>query len=392
MKRPNSEYRNAIPEGFFASGKSKQVYDVLYGLTRGAINPTRTVRISRAKLMKLAGVGSRVTIDNILAKFTANGLLKITFKYGEHAGNEIEVFIYEEISDRFNSESDSSAARLPSATSPSSGTSSTHNLGTLDEAESRTPSVGPSSVNTGISAGPKTLFKDFKDIDDERAVTAGLEKLAAAVREVTGREITRSDWKAFDDLMTLFIDETVRAASRTSTVSAFVKFGVENLRRRLSRSSDPAEKTRRRSTEVESPSLMSDEAAHQYASEYAQILAWESARQGREAVAGEEPLWEAVLGTIESRTNKHVFQNWFSRLGLFKVDHVRSTIVLEADEVSRDWIERNYADTVRAAFKGTVVDGYAIEWEIRPEFDSTSFRERFTPEEWMKIDLFRSAA
>src|SRR5215218_970288 len=58
-KVANSIRREAVPAGFF-KGKSKQLYDALYGLTRGAVTPKRKVRISRPKLMKLAHIGARV--------------------------------------------------------------------------------------------------------------------------------------------------------------------------------------------------------------------------------------------------------------------------------------------------------------------------------------------
>jgi hypothetical protein len=63
QKTPNSITRKAIPDGLF-KGKSKQLYDALYSLTRGAINPARHTRIRKSKLMKLANIGSRTTFDS----------------------------------------------------------------------------------------------------------------------------------------------------------------------------------------------------------------------------------------------------------------------------------------------------------------------------------------
>src|SRR5215208_6109602 len=62
-KVANSIHREAVPSGLF-KGKSKQLYDCLYSLTRGAIVPTRTVRISRLQLMKKAYIGARVTFES----------------------------------------------------------------------------------------------------------------------------------------------------------------------------------------------------------------------------------------------------------------------------------------------------------------------------------------
>src|ERR1043166_8049799 len=55
---PNSIVREAIPAGYF-TGKSKQIYDCLYAMTRGAVVPVRSVRISMERLMVKADIGSR---------------------------------------------------------------------------------------------------------------------------------------------------------------------------------------------------------------------------------------------------------------------------------------------------------------------------------------------
>ena len=90
-KVANSITRQAIPAGLF-TGKSKQLYDCLYALTRGAIVPARTVRMSRPKLMKKSGIGSRVTFDANIERLKDVGLLVVRHITGEHEGNEYAVF------------------------------------------------------------------------------------------------------------------------------------------------------------------------------------------------------------------------------------------------------------------------------------------------------------
>jgi len=98
QKVTNTITREAIPLGLFKAGKSKQVYDVLYGLTRGAITPTRVVCISKSKLRALSGVGARTTMDACLNHLSFVGLtLQRINDGGFHAGNEYEVFTPEEI-------------------------------------------------------------------------------------------------------------------------------------------------------------------------------------------------------------------------------------------------------------------------------------------------------
>ena len=96
-KVANSIHREAVPAGMF-TGKSKQLYDCLYSLTRGAVVPSRVVRISRPKLMKKAGIGARVTFDTNVDRLAAAGLVQVRSITGEHDGNEYTVLLPEEVS------------------------------------------------------------------------------------------------------------------------------------------------------------------------------------------------------------------------------------------------------------------------------------------------------
>ncbi|MDT7809268.1 MAG: hypothetical protein QOJ70_3081 [Acidobacteriota bacterium] len=106
-KVANSIRREAVPAGLF-KGKSKQLYDELYALTRGAVVPKRKVRISRPKLMKLAHIGSRVTFDTNVNHLHAVGLIEVKVLTGEHEGNEYEIFIPEELESELSMPSQSS--------------------------------------------------------------------------------------------------------------------------------------------------------------------------------------------------------------------------------------------------------------------------------------------
>lgn len=94
-KVANSIIRRAVPDGLF-TGKSKQLYDCLYSLTRGAVVPSRVVRMSRPKLMKKSGIGSRITFDTNVERLIATGLIQVRQIAGEHQGNEYTVYLPEE--------------------------------------------------------------------------------------------------------------------------------------------------------------------------------------------------------------------------------------------------------------------------------------------------------
>ena len=83
---PNSIVREAIPAGYF-TGKSKQIYDCLYAMTRGAVMPVRSVRISMERLMVKADIGSDRTLRKNLARLEGVGLVTIRQIGGTQGGN-----------------------------------------------------------------------------------------------------------------------------------------------------------------------------------------------------------------------------------------------------------------------------------------------------------------
>jgi hypothetical protein len=92
----NSIVREAVPDGLFI-GKSKQIYDYLYSITRGAVQPVRSVRVTKADLMRNADIGAERTLRKNLAHLQSLGLIKISEIIGQRYGNEYETFLPEEI-------------------------------------------------------------------------------------------------------------------------------------------------------------------------------------------------------------------------------------------------------------------------------------------------------
>lgn len=222
QKVPNSHTKRAIPEGLFKLGKSKHLYDVLYSLTQGNIEPSRSIRISKTKLMKQAGIGSRITFDSIISHFEISGLVKVKVRTGEHEGNEFEVYTYDEITS------------MPSMSSQSSQASPAQKLDRVVSLETSQSSHSLNVENNNTSAEPKTLLKTLSlSYDDEKVLQSIIEKLNAGARSATGKNLTSRDWQAFEEIIDLILNETAVAKTRTKSVSVFLKFAAENLRRRL---------------------------------------------------------------------------------------------------------------------------------------------------------------
>jgi hypothetical protein len=214
---PNSVTRRAIPEGLFR-GKSKQVWDYLWSVTRGAIVPNRSTRRSRREIKAGSGLGSMVTVDAALEHLENVGLIAVKPSIGSLTGNEYEVFTPEEAS--------------TSTSSTTSSTRITQKVDVLDVLESSTSSTTQLVENTGSLGSPNTSFKTEEIKPDDEAFA----EFAAAVKktalEITGKEPTQAEASRWGEVAEVLMTELRIAAGRT-TVSSVPAFLAEHLRRRL---------------------------------------------------------------------------------------------------------------------------------------------------------------
>lgn len=230
QKVPNSVTRQFLAQGIF-KGKSKQVWDYLWSVSRGAINPSRVVRKSRPEIKSGTGIGSFVTVDKAIKYLEDVGLLKKIELSGSHDGNKFEIFTPEEISS------------ITSIASNASDASYTQKVDILVLPESSNTREAQTPINTGEEASAKTSFKDNKNTDDEAfSILTG--KLSAAVERVTGKKSSQKEAEKWGNLADLLILELEIAASRANGISSVPAFLTEVLRRQFfaARQPKPSEK------------------------------------------------------------------------------------------------------------------------------------------------------
>jgi len=225
QKTPNSITRRAIPDGLFR-GKSKQLYDALYSLTRGAINPARHTRIRKSKLMKLADIGSRATFDSNINHLQFVGLIRETILPGEHEGNKFEVFLPEETP---------SLTSMPSQSSLASQAGHAQKPDSLVSLETTQTRQGLQSINTGIPAHSKTSSKDNTRNDDEKekVLWKFAEKFDQVSRKLTGKGLSGREAEKWENLADILILQLEVASKKTDTISSIPAFLTEVLRRKL---------------------------------------------------------------------------------------------------------------------------------------------------------------
>lgn len=223
-KVANSIVREAVPAGIFG-GKSKQLYDYLYSLTRGAIVPRRSVRIPKDKLMRGSGIGSEVTLRTNLVKLSIAGLVVERIYAGTHGGNEYEVSLPEEVIQSPSTPSTPSSA--------STGSSSSQFREGLEGAESTPSSVSISHIESMSSSQDKTSFKTKTENNDDEAFAKFAQIIQSAAKDITGKPVNVSEKEKLGELAELLATELKIAAARTSNVSSIPAFLTEHLRRRL---------------------------------------------------------------------------------------------------------------------------------------------------------------
>jgi len=243
---PNSITRRALPEGLFR-GKSKQVWDYLCSVSRGAIVPSRTLRKSRREIKAGSGLGSMVTVDAALEHLQNVGLIAIKPSVGSLVGNEYEVFTPEEAYTRISS--------IASISSP------IQNVVDLDVPDSGSTSITQVIENTDTYSGPKTSFKTNTENDDDEAFARFAQIIQNAAKEITGKRVSGSEKDKLAELAELLATELKIAAARTSNVSSIPAFLTEHLRRRLWKM-DKKQLSEEGKSEVRSskPTLSSEEA------------------------------------------------------------------------------------------------------------------------------------
>ncbi len=218
----NSIVRDALPQGLFI-GKSKQLYDFLYLQTRGAIQPKRSIRITKSNLMRGSATGSERTLLKNLNHLKSVGLLKVKEFEGQHGGNEYEVLLPEE-----------SHATPPTPQQTRQSQYAQQKVGTLPPVISEVGGVGQTLEDKEVSEALKLNTKTInKDDDRAAAFSEAIEKFDVVSRKLTGRGISKRDAEKWTDFADLIVLELEIAAKRTNAISSVPAFLTEVLRRQF---------------------------------------------------------------------------------------------------------------------------------------------------------------
>lgn len=225
QKVANSITRVAVPAGVF-KGKCKQLYDYLYSKTRGAIVPSKEVRLTRREIMRGSDIGSTKTLFLNLRHLRDSGLVTWDERVGPHEGNVYTVHLPEEAG------TIGTLSTLGTQSTQSTESASRQKVDRVLGVESTRSTHSLSVENVGSSGETKTFSKTNTERHDDEAFAGLLAVLRQTAKKVTGREPLPAEQERWKEVAELLATELEVAASRTTVTSA-PAFLAEHLRRRL---------------------------------------------------------------------------------------------------------------------------------------------------------------
>jgi hypothetical protein len=217
---PNS-IKRAVEAGHFPNS-SLAIYLYLYSLTRGAIKPKRSIRVNKTTLLNGSNLRAEKALLKNLAHLKNIGLLKITVFNGDHAGNEYEVFVPEEIEGNqptYLPTKQPTYLITEDTPVPTNQTLVGRTVQTIENKRNSDP------LRLSLKTNTKT--------DDESAV----------LNEVL-RQIGKGKPASWRELAEVLKAEFEAASSRTDSVSDAPAFLAEHLRRRLAAKPQRTEKAK----------------------------------------------------------------------------------------------------------------------------------------------------
>lgn len=232
-KRANSLERRALPSGLFP-GSSKKLYDALYLRTRGAIQPSLTVKATNRNLMEWTGIRNVKTIRLQIRNLSDSGLVTRYECNGDRQGDVYKVRLPEE-----------TAGETASVTPTSTSTSTSTNFDPYQyqklvwDPYQKLVGDGRGLLyeNKGTYDFPKTSYKtNTNDDDDSRSALAILTQvLAQAARDLTGSAPTVAEAERWGEVGRIIVTELKVATGRTGPISSVPAFLAAHLKRRFAK-------------------------------------------------------------------------------------------------------------------------------------------------------------
>src|SRR3982751_843820 len=86
--------------------------------------------------------------------------------------------------------------------------------------------------------------------------------------------------------------------------------------------------------------------------------------QTMQAIIDNTNVWNDLLGVVEKRLNKNIFDSWFLPIKFEACDDAAQTLILKAGKVTKDWVCSYYSDLIQQSMNEVDLSDYKIAWKI----------------------------
>jgi chromosomal replication initiator protein len=83
-----------------------------------------------------------------------------------------------------------------------------------------------------------------------------------------------------------------------------------------------------------------------------------------EAIIQDTNIWNNVLGLVEKRLNRQIFDSWFLPIRFEGCDEASNTLSLRAGRVTKDWVCSYYSGLLELCLRDLNLSNYRLDWHI----------------------------
>ena len=97
-----------------------------------------------------------------------------------------------------------------------------------------------------------------------------------------------------------------------------------------------------------------------------------------QAILDQTNVWKNVLGVVEKRLNKNIFDSWFLPIKFEGCDETKQQLSLRAGTVTKEWVCSYYSELIEQSMRELDLPAYTIDWQIE---ETESEKDVFADEE-----------
>jgi chromosomal replication initiator protein len=108
-----------------------------------------------------------------------------------------------------------------------------------------------------------------------------------------------------------------------------------------------------------------------------------------QAIIDNSNVWNDLLGVVERRLNKNIFDSWFLPIKFEGCDESAHTLKLRTGKITKDWICSYYSDLIQQSMTELNLSSYRIDWQVE---ESENEKQEFSEKDEVILETKSKAA